>query len=76
MTSAEGRDEHVADFLAMLTAERGASPNTIDAYAADLEGFIGFLSGKGVAPKAATGDHVQDYLGFLANEGQAPTSRA
>lgn len=76
MTFAGERDEHVADFLAMLTAERGASPNTIEAYAADLEGFIGYLSGTGVAPKAATADDVQDYLGFLAGEGQAPTSRA
>lgn len=76
MTSAAGRDTDVADFLAMLSAERGASPNTIEAYAADLEGFLGFLPGRGVMPRHATSDDVQAYLGHLASEGQAPTSRA
>ena len=31
-------ESHVADFLDMLTSERGASQNTIDAYTSDLEG--------------------------------------
>jgi integrase/recombinase XerD len=70
------RDGHVADFLAMLSAERGASTNTIEAYAADLEGFLRFLSERGVSPPDATAGDIQAYLGLLANEGQAPTSRA
>ncbi|MFA5957241.1 site-specific tyrosine recombinase XerD [Hyphomicrobium sp.] len=76
MTSAAGRDDHVADFLAMLSAERGAAANTIEAYATDLDGYLGFLADKGVGPQSATSNDVQAYLGFLANEGQAPTSRA
>ncbi len=76
MTSPARRDDTVADFLAMLSAERGAAANTIEAYAADLEGFIGFLSETGVAPQDAASEDVQAYLGVLASEGQAPTSRA
>jgi integrase/recombinase XerD len=75
-SSVAQRDGHVADFLAMLSAERGASKNTIDAYAADLEGFLGFLSERGVSPPDATVTDIQAYLGLLANEGKAPTSRA
>ncbi|MET1045426.1 MAG: site-specific tyrosine recombinase XerD [Hyphomicrobium sp.] len=76
MTAAAGRFDHVADFLAMLSAERGASVNTIDAYAADLDGFLGFLSDRGRDARDAESDDVQAYLGALAGEGQAPTSRA
>jgi integrase/recombinase XerD len=76
MTSAAGSDHHIADFLAMLSAERGASTNTIEAYTADLEGFLGFLSARGVALEAAASDDVQAYLGYLASEGQASSSRA
>ncbi|HEY8128865.1 MAG TPA: site-specific tyrosine recombinase XerD [Hyphomicrobium sp.] len=75
-SSVAERDGHVADFLAMLSAERGASTNTIEAYAADLEGFLRFLSERGVSPPDATAGDIQAYLGLLANEGQAPTSRA
>jgi integrase/recombinase XerD len=75
-SSVAERDGHVADFLAMLSAERGASTNTIEAYAADLEGFLGFLSERGVVAPDATAADVQAYLGLLASEGQAPTSRA
>ena len=76
MTSAAGVDRHVADFLAMLSAERGASANTIEAYAADLEGFMEFLSDRGVVTEETASDDVQAYLGFLAREGQASSSRA
>ncbi|MBY0558264.1 site-specific tyrosine recombinase XerD [Hyphomicrobium sp.] len=76
MTRVAERDSHLTDFLAMLSAERGASANTIEAYTADLENFLGFLSEKGIAPADAKSTDVQAYLGFLASEGQAPTSRA
>ena len=76
MTSGTAHDGHVVDFLAMLTAERGASQNTIEAYANDLDGFLGFLSARNVAPAAAASTDIQAYLALLAEEGQAPSSRA
>ncbi len=76
MTSSARHNDHLADFLAMLSAERGASANTISAYATDLEAFVGFLSDKGVGPLNAKSEDVQAYLGLLAREGQAATSRA
>ncbi|SFV37417.1 site-specific tyrosine recombinase XerD [Hyphomicrobium facile] len=76
MTGVAERDGYLADFLAMLSAERGASANTIEAYTADLENFLGFLSEKGIAPADAKSTDVQAYIGCLASEGQAATSRA
>src|SRR4051812_33007307 len=76
MTATAGHGNHVADFLAMLTAERGASQNTIEAYANDLEGFIAFLADRQVAPEAAVSSDIQTYIGALASAGQAPASRA
>jgi integrase/recombinase XerD len=66
----------VADFLAMIAAERGASANTLAAYEADLAGFVAFLDARGAAIRTAATTDVQAYLGHLASEGQAATSRA
>jgi integrase/recombinase XerD len=76
MTAAAGGDRYVTDFLAMLSAERGAAANTIEAYAADLGGFLGFLSENSITPEDAASEDVQTYLGLLAAEGQSPASRA
>jgi integrase/recombinase XerD len=66
----------VADFLAMIAAERGASANTLAAYEADLAGFVAFLDARGAAIRTAATTDVQAYLGYLASEGQAAASRA
>jgi len=76
MASHSRRDGHVADFLDMLAAERGASPNTIEAYGSDLDGFLQYLSDLGVPPREATAGHIQSYIAGLASEGQAPASRS
>lgn len=76
MASASAQDSHLAAFLDMLTAERGASPNTIEAYRGDLEGFLDYLSDGSVAPLAAGTQNIQDYIAAMANAGQAPTSRS
>jgi len=76
MASASAQDSHLAAFLDMLTAERGASPNTIEAYTADLEGFLDYLSDGSVAPLAAGTQNIQGYIAAMANAGQAPTSRS
>jgi integrase/recombinase XerD len=76
MTTVARSNSHVADFLDMLTAERGASQNTLDAYTSDLDGFFGFLAERGVAATEASAKDIQTYLALLANEGQAAASRA
>jgi integrase/recombinase XerD len=76
MASASAQDGHLAAFLDMLTAERGASPNTIEAYRGDLEGFLDYLSDGSVAPLAAGTQNIQSYIAAMANAGQAPTSRS
>ncbi len=76
MTSVAKNDSHVADFLDMLTAERGAAQNTLDAYTSDLDVFLSFVAERGVAALAAGAKDIQAYLALLANEGQAPASRS
>jgi integrase/recombinase XerD len=56
-------------FLDMLAAERGAGPNTLDAYRRDLTDLAGHLAGRtrGLA-KAATED-LRGYLAALGDQG-------
>jgi integrase/recombinase XerD len=76
MASQPMRDSHIRDFLDMLAAERGASPNTIEAYASDLDGFLHHLSEANVGPLTATTQTIQGYIAVMADAGQAPTSRS
>ncbi len=60
---------HAEAFLEMLSAERGAAPNTLKAYAADLADFAAFATAAGVAPHAADADTVSGYMAQLARSG-------
>src|SRR5580704_19296192 len=63
-------------FLEMIAAERGASKNTLDAYARDLADYAAELARAGKAPlNAATGD-IRVYLSLLAKRGLKPASSA
>ncbi|MGB6698597.1 MAG: site-specific tyrosine recombinase XerD [Methylocella sp.] len=63
-------------FLEMIAAERGASKNTLDAYARDLTGYAAGLARAGKAPQnAATGD-IRTYLSKVAERGLKPSSSA
>jgi integrase/recombinase XerD len=66
----------LALFLDMLTAERGAAANTVEAYTRDLSEFLAFLSAKGKQAKTASAEHLRAFLAGLARKGIAPTSRA
>jgi integrase/recombinase XerD len=63
-------------FLEMIAAERGASKNTLDAYARDLADYAAGLARAGKTPQsAATGD-IRAYLSLLAKRGLKPASSA
>jgi integrase/recombinase XerD len=63
-------------FLDMISAERGASPNTLSAYARDLTDFSHRLGAMGRSIANARTDDVRAYLGTLAERGFAATSVA
>jgi integrase/recombinase XerD len=66
----------IALFLDMLAAERGASKNTLSAYAHDLDDFSADLNAAGKSIASASSDHVRAYLGRLTKRDLAATSVA
>ena len=74
--SAAGADQRlIALFLDMLSAERGAAANTIEAYRRDLEDFAAALGSGRTLAKVAS-DDLRAYLGSLAARGFARASQA
>ena len=65
---------HIETFLEMMSAERGASPRTLEAYARDLEDLTAFL--KGTAAHAASPEDLRRYLGHLLDAAMAPRTSA
>ncbi|MFA7638968.1 MAG: site-specific tyrosine recombinase XerD [Parvibaculum sp.] len=63
-------------FLEMLSAERGAARNTLDAYERDLKDFNAFLTSKGKAIDEATTRDVRDYLEGLSTQGLSASTAA
>lgn len=71
------RDWHLVEtFLEMLSAERGAAANTLDAYLRDLTGFSEFLVSKGQHISKATSLDIRDYLGHRADIGLSASTSA
>jgi integrase/recombinase XerD len=66
----------VGAFLEMMSAERGAARNTIEAYRRDLGDYCAFLGRKGVAVTAAGREQVTQYLAELDANGIAASSSA
>jgi integrase/recombinase XerD len=67
---------HIEAFLEMMSAERGAARNTIEAYRRDLSDYAGFLAGKGKSPQTAERAHIVAYLSLLDAQGLAASSAA
>lgn len=64
----------IAQFLDMMSVERGASENTLAAYKKDLEGWMGALASGGQSfTTAKTGD-FEAVLAKWANKGLAPST--
>jgi integrase/recombinase XerD len=66
----------VGAFLEMMSAERGAAKNTIEAYRRDLGEYSQFLGRKGVALTSAGREQVTQYLAELDANGIAASSSA
>jgi integrase/recombinase XerD len=63
-------------FLEMMSAERGAARNTIEAYRRDLGDYAGFLAGKAAQPTTAAREQVVAYLAWLSAQGLSASSSA
>lgn len=55
-------------FLSMMSAEKGSSQNTLNAYRSDLEQFLSF---KNTAPENITATSVSDFIQNLSSKGFA-----
>ena len=67
---------HIAAFLEMLTAEKGASANTLAAYEHDVTDFQAFLATTGATLETASKGVVARYMSGLSDAGLKPASRA
>lgn len=67
---------HLEAFLEMMSAERGASVHTLDAYRRDLLDFRAFLKGRRASLHAASADEVRAYLASLSQAGLSPATQA
>lgn len=67
---------HITAFLEMMSAEKGAAANTLDAYRRDLADYTAFLARSGVAVEGALRTDVSRYLQELSISGLKPASRA
>jgi integrase/recombinase XerC len=72
-------DALVADYLRMLTNERGASAHTLRAYERELRNFAGFVAeryGPGQTADLIEHTHIRAYLGTLYDRGLSKASAA
>ena len=66
----------IESFLDMMSAERGASINTLSAYRRDLLDFSGHRAAKGGSAKPASRDDIKSYLGVLSRSGVSGSTQA
>ncbi|MDO8288047.1 MAG: site-specific tyrosine recombinase XerD [Parvibaculum sp.] len=67
---------HIDAFLEMLSAERGAARNTLDAYQRDLKDFSGFLTSRDKSMLAADTNDIRAYLESLTVQGLSAATAA
>ncbi len=66
----------ISAFLEMMSAERGAAANTIEAYRRDLSDYSGFVLGRGQSLLDCSRDTVTAYLDSLKMGGLSASSSA
>ena len=69
-------DRHLEAFLEMMTAERGAAPNTRDAYRRDIEQYLGHLADGGADAVGASTSQTRGFIESLAGAGFAARTQA
>jgi integrase/recombinase XerD len=71
------RDRHLVDsFLEMMSAERGAGANTLQAYRRDLAEYRQFLSRKGLTAADASTSDIRAWLAHVKASGHAGSTQA
>ena len=71
------RQRHLVEsFLEMMSAERGASANTLSAYQRDLEAYGGLLANASQDFLSATPDHLRAFMAALEGAGMAASTQA
>ena len=60
----------------MMSAERGAAENSLQAYGRDLQHYVAFLEARGGALLNASSDDIRAYLASLEEHGFARTTAA
>ena len=63
-------------FLEMMSAERGAAANTLEAYRRDLDEAAAFLAARGMSLMRAGTDDIRALIADLAGRGFAATTQA
>lgn len=66
----------IESFLDMMSAERGASINTLSAYRRDLLDFSGHCAARGRAARAASREDIKAYLATLSRSGVTGSTQA
>ncbi len=76
MTVIQQGQRQIEAFLEMLSAERGAARNTLEAYARDLSHFAAFLAERGLALMNTGAEDLRAYLSSLEQAGMAASTAA
>ena len=66
----------IGAFLEMMSAERGAAKNTIEAYRRDLSDYAGYVTGRQSSLLTVERDTVNAYLDRLKQDGLSASSSA
>jgi len=67
--------QHLDDFIAHMTVERGASAHTVDAYRRDIGSYLDLLGDRGVSSvDHITSDDVRAFISKLYHDGLAHSS--
>ncbi len=72
----EAKPALIGRFMEMLSAERGASNNTLDAYTRDLTNFSNYVASRGRGLAEASTADITGFIALMVEEGLAASSRA